>query len=373
MSGIKSTTAAAAACELLATQAMSHFPTTRNIWKLQRSNRALKIVRETGTKLAIRGGGRGFNPGFAGTDHHGIVIDLRDLRTLDLDDDGILRVGAGNTWEDVYAFLDKRGLSAIGGRQRDVGVSGFLLGGGMPPFPNLHGLGADNVNNYETYPISTQSTLLVYNPAGFEEVLDATLQAQEAMKTDTKIGMFTNVDPTFIAVSLFYADSEVARPRVLETFFNLKSPVQVAAPTTKGRVKTLVDIIGLVAPPTSLHGDDEDLACLIGEDKGENILGLEKVAQTWWSLVAEWPGGEEDDVSARRLDAFQKGIERPAKKHAAHLDFLFMNDPMSTQDVLRSYGEDNFRTLRDTVAKYDPEGVFQWSQNYGFLVRKSTS
>lgn len=40
----------------------------------------------------------------------------------------------------LYTFLEEKGLSAIGGRQSDVGISGYLLGGGMPAFPNLHGL-----------------------------------------------------------------------------------------------------------------------------------------------------------------------------------------------------------------------------------------
>lgn len=74
---------------------------------------------------------------------------MRDLNTLEIDSDGILQAGAGNTWGNVYTFLEGKGLSAIGGRQSDVGISGYLLGGGMPAFPNLHGLAADGVKNFE--------------------------------------------------------------------------------------------------------------------------------------------------------------------------------------------------------------------------------
>lgn len=52
------------------------------------------------------------------------------------------------------------------------------------------------------------------------------------------------------------------------------------------------------------------------------------------------------------------------------LDFVFMNDACATQPVLASYGADNVRRLRDTAARYDPEGVFQTLQNDGFLLRK---
>lgn len=45
--------------------------------------------------------------------------------------------------------LKARELTVIGGQHKDVGVSGYLLGGGMPAFPSLHGLGADQIKNVE--------------------------------------------------------------------------------------------------------------------------------------------------------------------------------------------------------------------------------
>lgn len=145
----------------------------------------LRVVKKTGSKFAIRSGGHNFNPGFSGMDSYGIVLDLQDLNSLHLDAERTLQVGAGNTWGTVYKFLNESGLSAVGGRQNNVGVSGYLLGGkcsmsinfgrtdevlslksndagGMPPFPSLYGLGADNVKNYEVgcqMPPSSHMTL----------------------------------------------------------------------------------------------------------------------------------------------------------------------------------------------------------------------
>ncbi|KAI4600955.1 hypothetical protein KJ359_013118 [Pestalotiopsis sp. 9143b] len=108
----------------------------------------LAIVKQTGTKFAIRATGHNPNPGFSNVDGTGIVIDLGGLKSLSLTDEGILQAGAGITWGKVYAWLEERQLSATGGRESAVGISGFLLGGGLGPFPNLHGVGADGVMNF---------------------------------------------------------------------------------------------------------------------------------------------------------------------------------------------------------------------------------
>jgi hypothetical protein len=42
---------------------------------------------------------------------------------------GIVRVGTGARWRDVYGVLLPLGISPVGGRSADVGVGGFILGG----------------------------------------------------------------------------------------------------------------------------------------------------------------------------------------------------------------------------------------------------
>jgi len=41
-----------------------------------------------------------------------------------------VEVGAGLTWDQVYAALDPHGVNVIGGRVPGVGVAGLTLGGG---------------------------------------------------------------------------------------------------------------------------------------------------------------------------------------------------------------------------------------------------
>ena len=93
--------------------------------------KALAIVQETGTKFAVRTTGHNPNVGFSSVGEAGVVLDIRELRSKEIlsDQQGIARFGSGNTWGEVYAWLEERGLSAIGGRDSQVGLGGFLLGG----------------------------------------------------------------------------------------------------------------------------------------------------------------------------------------------------------------------------------------------------
>ena len=43
---------------------------------------------------------------------------------------GTVEVGAGLTWDKVYAALDPTGVNVVGGRIPGVGVGGVTLGGG---------------------------------------------------------------------------------------------------------------------------------------------------------------------------------------------------------------------------------------------------
>jgi FAD/FMN-containing dehydrogenase len=81
---------------------------------------------------------------------------LKNLNDLSLNNDkSIVSVGAGNRWIDVYKFLNPYGLAAVGSRDADIGVGGFITGGGISFYSNLYGLACDNVEVFEvcTIPI----------------------------------------------------------------------------------------------------------------------------------------------------------------------------------------------------------------------------
>ncbi|KAF2789702.1 FAD-binding domain-containing protein [Melanomma pulvis-pyrius CBS 109.77] len=101
------------------------------------------------TELAIRSGGHSPNIGFSNT-NNGITLDLRGLNSIVLASDSkTVSVGTGNQWGDVYNKLDPLGKTVVGARVFDVGIGGFLSGGGISFFSPRDGFGCDNVQNFQ--------------------------------------------------------------------------------------------------------------------------------------------------------------------------------------------------------------------------------
>ena len=69
------------------------------------------------------------NPGFSSTS--GIEIAMTRFNETKVDSTyGTVEVGAGLTWDQVYAALEPTGVNVVGGRIPGVGVAGLTLGGG---------------------------------------------------------------------------------------------------------------------------------------------------------------------------------------------------------------------------------------------------
>lgn len=81
---------------------------------------------------------------------HGVTIDLSNLSEVTLvDDDQAVWLGPGARWRDVYDTLALHGLTVSGGRVADVGVGGYVLGGGMSWFANHYGWTVDRVKAFQ--------------------------------------------------------------------------------------------------------------------------------------------------------------------------------------------------------------------------------
>ena len=109
---------------------------------------ALKLLRQHQTPFAIKAGGHSTIANASNIGTEGISIDLDDLNTSQLTKDTVF-VGAGWRWGPLYEALAEHGLTVLGGRVADVGVSGYLLGGGLNYFGNRYGWSANFVQSYE--------------------------------------------------------------------------------------------------------------------------------------------------------------------------------------------------------------------------------
>ncbi|KAH7337971.1 hypothetical protein B0J17DRAFT_717656 [Rhizoctonia solani] len=109
----------------------------------------VKTLVKNKCEFAVRGGGHTTNPGWAGT-NSGVLISLSKLTTVEVSGDKqSVVVGAGNRWGDVYDKTGPHNVTVAGGRISKVGVSGFLLGGGLHFLMHKEGFAANNVLSYE--------------------------------------------------------------------------------------------------------------------------------------------------------------------------------------------------------------------------------
>lgn len=103
--------------------------------------------------------------------------------------------------------------------------------------------------DFETYPlIKTKYTVNLYDPANYVNILRATVEVQESMESDPKIGLFVSFNPTFIVVGLLYADAPVEVPSAFDPFLNLKSLTATAVPWADGTIVSLVASIQFNPP-----------------------------------------------------------------------------------------------------------------------------
>lgn len=106
--------------------------------------RVISIARDTGVQLAVRSGGHS-GAGHSTTDG-GLVIDLRDMKALDIDVDGRTAwAEAGLTAAEVTTAVAAHGLAIGFGDTGSVGIGGITLGGGVGFLVRKHGLTIDSL------------------------------------------------------------------------------------------------------------------------------------------------------------------------------------------------------------------------------------
>ncbi|OJD12491.1 hypothetical protein AJ78_06917 [Emergomyces pasteurianus Ep9510] len=106
------------------------------------------IVRTLGANnetFAVKSGGHNPNRNFASVDG-GPLISLKSFNEINYDEEsGTVRVGAGNRWADVVKVLEPNGVTVVGARIGDVGVGGFIVGGGLSYLSTQHGWAMNSV------------------------------------------------------------------------------------------------------------------------------------------------------------------------------------------------------------------------------------
>ncbi|HET6989443.1 MAG TPA: FAD-binding oxidoreductase [Kribbella sp.] len=135
----------------------------RQAWHLNLDQRPVAVVRagseydvvavvdaarQLGLRVAPQTTGHNGDPlgSLAGT----ILLKTSALREVTIDREAkIARVEAGALWQDVTEAAEPHGLMGLAGTARDVGVVGYLLGGGLSWFVRSHGLATNQITAVE--------------------------------------------------------------------------------------------------------------------------------------------------------------------------------------------------------------------------------
>jgi FAD/FMN-containing dehydrogenase len=107
-------------------------------------SRVVTFARDTGMELAVRSGGHSLAG--HGVSEGGIVLDLADLRALEIDvERGTAWAQTGLTAAEYTAAAGAHGLATGFGDTGSVGIGGLTLGGGVGFLVRKHGLTIDDL------------------------------------------------------------------------------------------------------------------------------------------------------------------------------------------------------------------------------------
>jgi FAD/FMN-containing dehydrogenase len=80
----------------------------------------------------------------------GPLISTKELNEVTFHPESMtVTVGPGNDWQDVHKALEGTNVTVVGGRIGEVGVGGYVLGGGLSFLSTQYGWAANNIVSFE--------------------------------------------------------------------------------------------------------------------------------------------------------------------------------------------------------------------------------
>lgn len=109
----------------------------------------VRILNDNNDTFVTKSGGHNANKYFASIDG-GPLISTKELNEVTFDAATMtVRVGPGNDWEDVHEALQGTGITVVGGRIGEVGVGGYVVGGGLSFLSTQYAWAANNIVEFE--------------------------------------------------------------------------------------------------------------------------------------------------------------------------------------------------------------------------------
>lgn len=271
------------------------------------------------------------------------------------------------------------------------------------------------VTKFELYTVPVYlvwGSILVFSVDQASEVIEAFDQWQNHGADDVKSTAAIIISLDTVTLLLFYSDPVPAPPPAVFAPFDSIKPLAIPLPPTNMTFHAINQIISATIPNTPARHDYRAFSSRIdtaltqeiysfwrqkaiaarnsfgvnqtfvvqpvgegfrqaGTARGGNPLNIPPGRQQWWTTLVDWTNPE-FDAQARQvaIETTARWNQR-AKERGVDLPFLYLNDASRDQNPLASYGAENLAKLKEIAVKYDPEKVFQESQNDGFLLSKA--
>ncbi|TDK25214.1 FAD-binding oxidoreductase [Arthrobacter crusticola] len=169
---------------------------------------AVRFAGEADVPFVVRAGGHSYS-GYSSGDVEqaglapSLVIDLRGLSGITVEDSGAAVVGAGASLIQVYGAVGARGRAVAGGSCATVGVAGLTLGGGVGVLTRAYGLTSDALRAVEL--VAADGEILTASPDENEDLLWACRGGGGQVGIVTSLTFETVPAPTITTVFLEWA------------------------------------------------------------------------------------------------------------------------------------------------------------------------
>ncbi|KAI8268133.1 hypothetical protein K4K58_006224 [Colletotrichum sp. SAR11_239] len=376
----------------------------------------LGTFNDTNTQFAIRSGGHMTIANAANINAPGVLVATSGLSNLVLSEDqSTIEVGAGNTWSDVYRFLEPYKLAVVGGRAGNGDIISatasneysdlfWALRGGGNSFAIVTGFHLKTLPLPEVAVGENQ-----YSSNSSAQFLDSIYSFALDGSSDTHVGIEPRVqwipslypDPSYY--SILFNNGNTTTPPALINFTQTMEPIsssftvrpsmynwtqfadssrsQLAGLRSAFHVVTIkanrqaLDIVHdvfLDMMKTQISGVTNVIGSLAFVPVTEHFLSVSTAnggdpmdvdaTQGTYILVEEtvvWSEASDDAKIDQFLADFDTHVTSQINALGGVMSpFLYLNYAGAGQPVFPGYTGDNLQKMKDIRAKYDPDLIF---------------
>lgn len=164
---------------------------------------ALRYAGEHGYRVSVQSGGHG-----VAAVTSGLMITTHRMNVVTIDAGArVATIGGGARWMDVLAAAEPHGLLPIIGSSSDVGVAGYLLGGGLGPLARTHGFSADHVLGFTV--VTASGEVLDVDDTRHADLFWALRGGKAARGIVTEIRLRLFPLPTIYGGALFFEEEHI--------------------------------------------------------------------------------------------------------------------------------------------------------------------